>query len=173
MVGYPPNGMEADQCFVTVHWWVKMDLSVLVWWPLLPGRIWKSFLSLLEITDDDDMIGSINCPSIPRSSTLWTVTRIRKDLFIYYLLFFFFFFFSFFFCGCGAWGFAPHWLLNGGLTHIVATCLILIGRGVLFLVKTFSGFPHFSRQKPFDLLLSLFSFVTSSPSLCNWHFWLP
>ena len=59
MVGYPPNGMEADQCFVTVHWWVKMDLFVLVWRPLLQGRIWKSSLSLPVITNDDDMIGSI------------------------------------------------------------------------------------------------------------------
>ena len=59
MVGYPPNSMEVDQCFVTVHWWVKIDLFVLVWRPLLQGRIWKSSLSLPVITDDDDMIGSI------------------------------------------------------------------------------------------------------------------
>ena len=49
----------------------------------------------------------------------------------------------------------PHWLLCGGMAHIVATCLILIGRGVLFPVKTFSGFPHFSRQ---NLLIFAFLF---------------
>ena len=64
--------------------------------------------------------------------------------------------FFFFFGGCGAWGSALYWLVNGGVAHIVATCLILIGWGVLFPMKTFSGFPHFSRQKPFDLYLSSF-----------------
>ena len=60
---------------------------------------------------------------------------------------------------CGAWGSALHWLLNGGVAHTVATCLISIGWGVLFPVKTFSGFPHFSRKKPFDLYLSSFFFL--------------
>ena len=111
MVGYSPNGMEADQCFITVHWWAKMDLFVLVWRPLLAGWIWKSSSSLPMITNDDDMIGSINCPPIPRSSTLWTVTGIQNDLFIY----------LFIFGGCGAWGSTSHWLLYGGVAHIVAT----------------------------------------------------
>ena len=60
------------------------------------------------------------------------------------------------FGGCGAWGSALYWLVNGGVAHIVATCLILIGWGVLFPMKTFSGFQHFSKQKPFDLYLSSF-----------------
>ena len=88
MVDYPPNGMEADQCFVTVHWWVRMDLPVLVWWPLLPGRIWVYSSSLIVVMDNENMIESISCPPISRSSTLWTVTGIRKDLFI--IIFFFF-----------------------------------------------------------------------------------
>ena len=60
-----------------------MDLFVLVWQPLLVGRIWESSSSLPMITNDDDMIRSSSCPLIPRSSTLWKVTGIRNDLFIY------------------------------------------------------------------------------------------
>ena len=113
--------------------------------------------------DDDNMIKSISCPPIPRSSTLWTVIGIRKDLLIYCLLFFFLFsFFFFLFCGYGTWGSAPHWLLNGGLTHIMATCLILIGRGVLFPMKTFLGFSHFSRQNLLIFGFPLFYFFIFS-----------
>ena len=85
--------MEADQCFVTVHWWVKMDLFVLVWRPLLARRIWESSSSLPMIKDNDDMIGSISCPPIPRSSTLWTVTGIQNDLFIYLLFIYIYIYF--------------------------------------------------------------------------------
>ena len=43
-----------------------MGLLILVWRPLLVGRVWE-FLSSLPtiIDDDDDMIGPISCPPIP------------------------------------------------------------------------------------------------------------
>ena len=60
MVSCPPNGMEVNQCFVTVHGWTKVSLLVLVWRPLLVGRAWESFSSQPTVTDDaDDMIGPI------------------------------------------------------------------------------------------------------------------
>ena len=71
------------------------------------------------------------------------------------------FFFSFFFGGCGAKGSTLHWWLNGGVAHIVATCSISIDWGVSFLVKIFSAFPHFSRQKAFWSLSFPFVFLFS------------
>ena len=55
-----------------------MGLLVLVWRPLLMGRVWEFPLSLLTITDDDDVIGPISCPIFLRSSMFWSVTGIRK-----------------------------------------------------------------------------------------------
>ena len=68
-------------------------------------------------------------------------------------------FFFFFLGSCGAWGSALHWLLNGGVAHGVATCLISIDWGVLFSVKTFLVFLHFSRQKTFWSLPFPFVFL--------------
>ena len=59
MVSCPPNGMEVDQCFVTVYCRVTMGLLVLVWRPLLVGRVWEFPSSLSMIIDDDDVIGPI------------------------------------------------------------------------------------------------------------------
>ena len=60
MVSYPPNGMEVNRCFVTVHGWMEKSLLVLVWRPLLVGRAWESFSTLSTVTDDfEDMIGPI------------------------------------------------------------------------------------------------------------------
>ena len=64
MVSCPPNGMEADQ-FVTVYCQATTSLLVLVWRPLLVGRVWEFPSSLPMITDDNDVIGPISCPPIP------------------------------------------------------------------------------------------------------------
>ena len=76
------------------------------------------------------------------------------------MLLLFFSFFSFF-CGCGPWGSALHWWLNGSVAHIVVTCSISIDWGVSFPVKIFSIFPHFSRQKSFWFLSFPFVFLFS------------
>ena len=69
--------------------------------------------------------------------------------------------FFFFFGGCGAWGSALHWLLNGSVAHDMAMYSISIDWGVSFLVKIFSVFPHFSRQKTFWSLPFPFVFLFS------------
>ena len=59
MVSCPPNGMGADQCFVMVYCRVTTSLLVLVWRPLLVGRVWEFPSSLSMIIDDDEVIGPI------------------------------------------------------------------------------------------------------------------
>ena len=67
----------------------------------------------------------------------------------------------FFFLAVGALGvLLPHWLLRGGVAHIVATCLPLIGWWVLFSVKPFQISRTF-QGKSFNLCFSL---LTSSLS---------
>ena len=68
----------------------------------------------------------------------------------------------FFWGGYGAWGSALHWLLNGGMAHVVATCLILIGWGGLVSGENLFRFPAFFKAKnllifTFPLFFFLFS----------------
>ena len=97
-------------------------------------------------------------------------------IYIFIYLFVYIYTYYFFFGGCGAWGSAQYWLLNGGVAHIMATCLISIGWGVLFPLKTFSGFPHFSRQNllifGFPLLFFIFYFFTFSLRLASLTSWV-
>ena len=134
-----------------------MDLFVLVWQPLLVGRIWESSSSLPMITNDDDMIRSSSCPLIPRSSTLWTVTGIRNDLFIYLLFFLFICF----------------WLLwrLGFCSALIALWQHGTHHGHVFDFDWSGGlvssenrfrFPAFFKAKPFDFWLSFFHFFIFS-----------
>ena len=88
----------------------------------------------------------------PYSEVIHTLDGHRNTKgFFYFILFYFILFLAIVALGV----LLPYWLLCGGVAHIVDTYLTLIGQGVLFLVKTFSVFPYFSRQ---NLLIFAFLF---------------
>ena len=126
-----------------------MDLFVLVWRPLLAGRIWESSSSLPMITDDDDMIESISCPHIPRSSTLWTVTRIQNE--------FFFFFWQLWRLGF-CFALIALWRRGTHRGHVFD----FDWPGGLDSSENLFKFPAFFKAKPFDFWLSFFHFVIFS-----------
>ena len=62
-----------------------MGLLVLVWQPLLVGRVWEFLSSLPTIKDDDDMIGPISCPPIPEVVHALDGHRNMKRFAYYYI----------------------------------------------------------------------------------------
>ena len=61
-----------------------MGCLVLVWRPLLVGRVWEFPSSLPTITDNNDVIGPISCPLIPEVVYALDSHRNAKGFTYYY-----------------------------------------------------------------------------------------
>ena len=67
-----------------------MGLLILVWRPLLVGRVWEFPSSLPTITNDDDMIGPISCPPIPEVVHALDGQRDTKGFTYYYYYYYYY-----------------------------------------------------------------------------------
>ena len=123
---------------------MEVDSLVLDRQPLLPGRTWIGRLSLVVNGWTLTIWLSLSTAPLPRSSITWTVVGIRKGLLVYLSIYIYIYIFFFAVMAFGVLLCID--CLMAAVTHFAATCLIFIGWGVSFPVKTLSVFPHFPRQ---------------------------
>ena len=163
-----------------------MGCLVLVWRPLLVGRVWEFPSSLPTITDNNDVIGPISCPLIPEVVYALDSHRNAKG-FTYYYYYYHIYILNYLFMYT--------WIDIIYIYIYIYLYLAVVVLGVLLCIDCLMAawhtswprvwfrlvgglvsdenlfrFPTFFKAKTFwSLALHFFFFflVTSSPSLCN------
>ena len=187
MVRCPFNGKKGSKCSVMARRRTRVTLLILDRWPSLGWRSWRCYSSLIMTLDDTGgLAGPVSCPPIPRvihtsdgrRNTRRFVyfrtdahTLVRCDLDILYVytyvlpfsIFFFFFWWRLGLCSA----LMAHWRRGTRCGHVFDSNWLgsLVSGGNLF------SFPHFSRQRPFDINLSFLLFLPLATFLLSFCVW--